>query len=66
MATIGINWEDLPGLPDQEEYYVRMRVVSTDENRTSYWVYAKVENRHWAKMRKIKELEQQAENDSVV
>ena len=53
MATIGIKWEDLPGVPeDTEEYYVRMRVVSTDENRTSYWVYAKVKNKNWDTLRK--------------
>jgi len=52
MATIAIKWEDLPNTDeDQDYYYVRMRVVSTDENRTSYWVYSKVEKKVWSDLR---------------
>ena len=44
MPQIKIDVNDLPELPEGEDnYYVRMRVVSTDENRTSYWVYSKIQ-----------------------
>ena len=43
MAKVTIDSEDLPqNVAPGEEYVVRMRVVSLDENRTSYWVYFKV------------------------
>jgi hypothetical protein len=52
MPTIGIKWEELPDSGNRDVYYVRMRVVSTDENRTSYWVYAKVEGKDWDNLKK--------------
>jgi len=43
MAKVTINGEDLPqNIAPGDDYIVRMRIVSTDENRTSYWVYFKV------------------------
>jgi hypothetical protein len=41
MAKVTIDALDLPVLSG-DSYVVRMRVVSLDENRTSYWVYFKV------------------------
>jgi len=43
MAKVTIAAEDLPqNVAPGENYVVRMRVASQDENRTSYWVYFKV------------------------
>jgi hypothetical protein len=43
MAKVTIDAEDLPqNVAPGEDYVVRMRVVSLDENRTSYWIYYKV------------------------
>ena len=45
MPKIQINSEDLPAIPtSQETYFVRVRVVSLDENRSSHWLYVEVPN----------------------
>jgi len=40
MAKIVISQDELP--KDTDTYFVRMRVVSLDENRTSHWIYYEV------------------------
>ena len=45
MAKVTINADELPdSVSVGEDYIVRIRVVSLDENRKSYWIYYKVEN----------------------
>jgi len=37
-----VKKEDLPAIPEDGKHLVRFRVVSVDENRTSYWIYKEV------------------------
>ena len=44
MAKVTINADELPeSVAPGEDYIVRVRVVSLDENRKSYWIYYKAE-----------------------
>jgi|TARA_B110000305_G_C19136682_1_gene491509 hypothetical protein len=43
MATVTIDAGELPPIEPGEEYVVRLRIVSNDQNRSSYWVYYKVD-----------------------
>ena len=44
MATyrVLVRKADLPTIPEDGKHLVRFRVVSVDENRTSYWIYKEV------------------------
>lgn len=43
MKRVQLRYEDMPTI-EGEEYLIRARVVSNDENRKSHWVYFKVPN----------------------
>jgi len=42
MAKVTIDADELPPVDPGADYVVRMRIVSNDQNRSSYWVYYKV------------------------